>query len=67
MKKLKGADMDIDLIPDPNISWKKSVCPWNAADGTNSHKCALKSVSICKYFKGIEEPDVVLCDFSENV
>ena len=54
MKKLKGANMDIDLTTEKDISWKQDKCPWNQAEKTNEHKCAVKNVSICKYFKGIE-------------
>jgi hypothetical protein len=63
--ELKGANMDIDLIPNPKITWKQDKCPWNEADGTKSHKCAVKNVSICKYFRGVKKPDVVVCAFSK--
>ncbi|MFH1608184.1 MAG: hypothetical protein ABIA78_03550 [archaeon] len=60
--KLKGANMDIDLTTDENkIEWKQDKCPWNESDRTNEHKCAIKNISICKYFRGIEKLDVVLC------
>lgn len=65
--KLKGANMDIDLTTNPeNISWKQSKCPWNEKENTNIHKCAIKNISICHYFNGIEEPDIVLCKYKNN-
>ena len=65
IKELKGANMDIDLIPNPKIHWEQEKCPWNEAEGTDEHKCAVKNVSICKYFRGIEKPDIVLCVFKK--
>jgi len=38
-------------------------CPWNEADGADCYKCAVKGVSICKYFKGIKYLDSVLCSY----
>ena len=62
IKKLDGANMDIDLITSPEkISWKQDKCPWNIAEKTNKYRCALKNVSICPYFCGIEYLDNVLC------
>lgn len=56
--------MDIDLTSNPDdISWNQEKCPWNEAENTNEHKCALKNISICKYFGGIEPLDTVLCDY----
>ncbi len=64
MKKLTGANMDIDLTTKPDdISWKQGKCPWNEAENTNEHKCAVKNISICKYFGGIEPVDTVLCNY----
>ena len=65
MKQLKGANMDIDLI-DKNVDWKQDNCPWNEEENTNKHKCAVKNVSICKYFRGIKKPDIVLCGYDEK-
>ena len=49
--KLDGANMDIDLVtPKDRIDWIKDKCPWNEAKGTSEHKCAVKNVSICRYF-----------------
>ena len=62
IRKLKGANMDIDLATPPeNISWQQDGCPWNEAEGTDSHKCAVKNVSICPYFCGVEYIDTLLC------
>ena len=58
--------MDIDLLPNPKLMWEQDKCPWNEAEGTNKHKCAVKGVSICKYFKGIKKPDVVLCAYPKE-
>ena len=65
MRKFKGANMDIDLIP-ADVSWEQEQCPWNKAEGTNEHKCAVKNVSLCPHFRGIEHPDVVLCAYEEE-
>ena len=65
-KELKGANMDIDLIPNPMITWKQDKCPRNEDDGTTRHKCAVKNVSLCKYFQGIKKPDVVICAYSKK-
>ena len=58
VKKLKGANMDIDFSI---VAWGDSVCPWNVAENTDEHKCAVKNISICKYFCGIQLLDSVLC------
>ena len=64
MKKLRGANMDIDLATsEGEIEWQQDRCPWNEAEGTNAHKCAIKNVSICPYFCGIEYLDTVLCSY----
>lgn len=65
VKKLMGSNMDIDFS---NADFGNSVCPWNAAEKTDSHKCAIKNVSICKYFCGVQYLDSVLCSYPyENV
>ena len=66
--KLDGANMDIDLTTKNNdISWDQDKCPWNDADNSNEHKCAVKNVSICTYFCGIKYLDNVLCCYpNEN-
>ncbi len=61
IKILDGANMDIDLISEDKTSWKQMKCPWNEAEGKNIHKCAVKNVSICDYFCGIQYADNVQC------
>ena len=62
IRKLCGANMDIDLATDgKDISWKQDKCPWNEFEGTSKHKCAIKNISICKYFCGVEYLDNLLC------
>jgi len=56
--------MDIDLIPNDKITWEQDECPWNKKEGTKRHKCAVKNISVCEYFKGIKDPDIVLCTFT---
>jgi len=58
--------MDIDLTSEDQTSWKQIECPWNKKDKVNTHKCAIKNVSICKYFCGIEYLDNVLCCFPDE-
>ena len=62
IKKLDGANMDIDLATAAGeIEWAQDVCPWNQAESTDAHRCAVKNVSICPYFCGVEYLDNVLC------
>jgi hypothetical protein len=62
IKKLTGANIDIDLTTkDKNISWKQNKCPWNTTENSDKLKCAIKNISICPYFCGIEYIDKVLC------
>ena len=62
IRKLKGANMDIDLAtPEGVISWEQDECPWNEAEKTGQHKCAVKNISICRYFCGVEYLDTLLC------
>ena len=64
IKKLCGANMDIDLAtPKDQIIWEQDRCPWNEAENTDEHKCAIKNISICQYFSGIEYLDTVLCSY----
>ncbi len=64
IKKLKGANMDIDLFSVKNkIHWKQDKCPWNLIEKTAKHKCAVKNISICPYFCGIEYLDIILCSY----
>jgi len=67
IRKLSGANMDIDLTtPENQIDWQQDRCPWNQAEGTDLHQCAVKNVSICDYFRGIEYLDVVLCSYPDR-
>ncbi len=61
-----GANMDIDLTSAADVPWMQQPCPWNEHDGGNAHKCAVKNVSLCRYFRGIEAPDTVLCGYNEQ-
>lgn len=61
--ELNGGNMDIDLIPRSTVPWKITPCPWNVLENTTTHRCAVKNVSICPFFRGIKKPDVVLCGF----
>jgi hypothetical protein len=62
IQKFDGANMDIDLTTErKEIDWSQDKCPWNEAEKTDEHKCAIKNVSICPYFCGIEYLDNVLC------
>jgi hypothetical protein len=65
--RLSGANMDIDLAtPAGQIAWQQEACPWNAAEAVNLHRCALKNVSICPYFCGVEYLDVLLCSYPDE-
>jgi hypothetical protein len=68
IRKLKGANMDIDLAsPKESIAWEQDKCPWNGSERTDAHKCALKNVSICPYFCGVDYLDTLLCCYpNEN-
>ena len=66
MRELKGANMNIDLSTKEKTHWEPDECPWNAAEKTNKHKCAVKNVSVCKYFKGIKPNDIVVCSYPER-
>jgi hypothetical protein len=67
IRKLYGANMDIDLItPQADISWEQDACPWNSAEDSREHHCAIKNVSICPYFCGIEPLDTVFCSYPER-
>ena len=62
ISKLSGANMDIDLAtPVEDIPWEQETCPWNEAERIDTHRCAVKNVSICPYFCGVEYLDVLLC------
>lgn len=67
IQKLKGANMDIDLAtPQGSIAWEQDGCPWNEAEETNTHKCAMKNVSICPYFCGVEYMDTLRCSYPND-
>ena len=67
IQRLDGANMDIDLVSQKDqIGWKQDPCPWNAADDTSEHRCAVKNTSICPYFCGIEYLDYVLCCYPDE-
>lgn len=66
MKELRGANMDIDLLRSKDVSWAQDKCPWNEAEQTSKHKCAVKDISLCPYFKGIKYPDLVCCTYDES-
>lgn len=64
IQKLKGANMDIDLAsPQESIAWQQDACPWNASENATAHKCAVKNVSLCPYFCGVEYVDTLLCSY----
>ena len=67
IRKLDGANMDIDLTtPVEEIDWDQDRCPWNEAENSDEHKCAVKNVSICPYFCGVEYQDNVLCCYPDD-
>jgi hypothetical protein len=67
MNKLTGANMDIDLAtPTYQISWDQAKCPWNALESTGIHRCAIKNISICPYFCGVEYPDILFCCYPDE-
>ena len=63
IRELKGGNMDIELIPNPSVPWPQDSCPWNIAEDTTVHKCAIKNVSICDYFRGVKPFDIVQCAY----
>ncbi len=67
IRKLSGANMDIDLAtPVDQISWKQDACPWNAAEDRSAHRCAVKNISLCPYFRGVEYMDTLLCNYPQE-
>ncbi len=67
IRKLHGANIDIDLTTPPElISWRQAKCPWNEAEQTDVHRCAVKNISICPYFCGIEYLDILLCCYPNS-
>ena len=64
VNKLIGANMDIDFS---NPAFGNTKCPWNQHENTHEHKCAVKDISICRFFCGIQYLDTVLCSYpNEN-
>ena len=59
--------MDIDLLPNENVSWEIEECPRNKDENTTKHKCAVKNTSICKHFQGIKKLDTVLCSYNNKL
>jgi hypothetical protein len=66
LRELRGGNMDIDLIPKAGLTWERDLCPWNEAESSTAHTCAVKDTSICRYFKGIKPVDTVLCSYPEK-
>jgi len=67
IRRLKGANMDIDLAtPKGEISWEQDRCPWNEAEQADRHSCAVKNISICPYFRGVEYLDTLLCGYPDT-
>jgi len=66
LRELRGGNMDIDLIPKAGLKWRQDTCPWNDAERSTDHKCAVKDTSICRHFKGIRPVDRVLCSYPER-
>lgn len=66
IKELKGGNLELDLLPNPLVTWPQDRCPWNEAEGTDAHRCAVKNTSMCKYFEGIKKLDIVLCSYPEG-
>ena len=46
---LSGANMDIDLVSE-NVGWNQAGCPWNEAEQTREHKCAVKALRSANTF-----------------
>ncbi len=65
IRELGGGNMDIDLVPKADLAWEQEACPWNEAEGSSAHKCAVKDTSICRYFRGIKPVDSVLCAYPD--
>lgn len=58
--------MDIDLISS-NLDWHQDKCPWNEKENKKEHKCAVKNISICPYFRGIKYLDTILCSYPNEL
>jgi len=64
--ELAGGNLDIDLISQNEVPWQQAACPWNEEEGCLDHRCAVKTISICKYFCGIKHLDTVLCCYPDD-
>ena len=67
LRKIGGGNLDIDVVSQNDVSWKQGKCPWNETENSIEHKCAVKNVSICDYFCGIEPLDTVLCSYPDKI
>lgn len=66
IQHLAGANMDIDLTTVAGqIAWQQDKCPWNAAEQSSNHCCAIKHTFICEFFCGIDYPDIVKCCYPD--
>ncbi len=62
IKKLGGANMDIDLAtPGERGSGEQERRRGQEAAGADAQRGTVKDVSICPYFCGVEYLDSVLC------
>ncbi len=60
VRQLRGGNLDIDFSC---ADFGDSRCPWNEAEHTGEHRCAVKNTSICPYFCGVRYLDSVLCSY----
>ncbi len=67
IRELDGGNMEIDLFPKPGLQWEPDGCPLNAAEGTLEHKCAVKDISICEYFRRVKPLDTILCTYPKSI
>ena len=58
ISEICGANMDVDLVSD-NVGWEQSAFPWSEAEQIKEQKCAVKDISVCKYFCGIRYLDTI--------
>jgi len=61
MRRIGGANMDIDFSKTKGMDWMPGECPWG-----KNYKCAVKNTSICKYFEGVEKWDTLLCGYPKE-
>jgi len=65
-RKLSGGNMDIDLILSSKKSREQNRVLGTEEDKTSRHKCAIKNKALCKHFKGIQIPNIILCAYREK-